>query len=96
MCLHCTPIAPLDNEVRIIEGDSLHVTCINSTSKPGPPSYNWSGKLDSPSYSLKLDHVSRNQAGHFICNATNAMQGAFADVLGHNNKSVFLNVQCKL
>ena len=82
--------------MRIIEGDSLHVTCSKSTSKPGPPSYNWSGKLDSPPYSLELDHVSRNQAGNLICHVTNAMQGAFAEVLGHNNKSVFLNVLCKL
>ena len=95
MCHHCNPLSALNQEVRIVEGANLHITCNNSTSKPGPPSYNWSGTLGSPSYSLELDHVSRTQTGNVICHVTNMMQGTFANVTGHNNKTVLLNVLCK-
>ena len=74
----------------VIETEAFRATCLLTAVKNETITYRWIKDDEETDYKtgvLSLSSVSRNDAGRYICRASN--------VAGHVNKSFTLQVHCK-
>ena len=86
---------------KVIEGQSLSVTCTVTSANPHPTSsqFTWQqvgGSLEQNQQILRINNIQRSQDGTYMCTATNTMVPTHGQtVTGRESVTVDVDVLCK-